>query len=177
MKAAVLTGLLEIELRDVPDPVQKSDTDVFLKMAAVGVCGSDIHYYTKGRIGDQIVQYPFIVGHEGSAIVKEVGNRVTRVKSGDPVVFDPLVVCGQCSQCLSGRRHTCFHARFLGIGYRDCIGICRHALARVVFCCNIEFDSARLYKTGNLETIHIVALFHHSLWNIALDIVTILEFY
>ena len=114
MKAAVLTGLLEIELRDVPDPVQKSDTDVLLKMAAVGVCGSDIHYYTKGRIGDQIVQYPFIVGHEGSAIVKEVGNRVTRVKSGDPVVFDPLVVCGQCSQCLSGRRHTCFHARFLG---------------------------------------------------------------
>lgn len=114
MKAVVLTGLQEIELRDLPDPERKSGTDVLLKMAAVGVCGSDIHYYTKGRIGDQIVQYPFIVGHEGSAIVKEVGNRVTRVKPGDPVVFDPLVVCGQCSQCLNGRRHTCLHARFLG---------------------------------------------------------------
>ncbi len=87
---------------------------VLLKMAAVGICGSDIHYYKKGRIGDQVIQYPFTIGHECSAVVETVGKEVTSLKPGDPVVVEPQISCGRCSQCLIGRSHTCLHSRFFG---------------------------------------------------------------
>ena len=64
MKAAVLTGLRRMEVRQVPDPKIEKDTDVLLKIEKVGVCGSDVHYFETGRIGSQVVTYPFIVGHE-----------------------------------------------------------------------------------------------------------------
>ncbi|MCX7591038.1 MAG: alcohol dehydrogenase catalytic domain-containing protein [Kiritimatiellae bacterium] len=88
--------------------------DVLLRVAYVGVCGSDVHYYCSGRIGSQVVRYPFRLGHEMSAVVEAVGSGVTRVKPGDRVAVDPAMACGQCDQCLSGRRHTCRHLRFLG---------------------------------------------------------------
>lgn len=61
MKAMVLTGIKQMEMREVPDPVLTSSTDVLIKMKTVGVCGSDVHYYVTGRIGSQVVEYPFIV--------------------------------------------------------------------------------------------------------------------
>ncbi|MFX0138214.1 MAG: alcohol dehydrogenase catalytic domain-containing protein, partial [Candidatus Hodarchaeota archaeon] len=103
MKSIVLNGIKKLELREVPKPQLKSKFDVMLKIAAVGICGSDIHYFTEGRIGDQVVQYPFTIGHECTAIVEEIGSEVTRVKPGDHVVIDPLVSCGKCPQCLNGR--------------------------------------------------------------------------
>ncbi len=114
MKSIALFGIRKIEFRQVPDPQLQTDKDVLLKIAEVGVCGSDIHYYTKGRIGDQIVKYPFTVGHECSAIVTAVGKNVTHVKPGDRVAVDPAVACLQCDQCLSQRYNTCRHQRFLG---------------------------------------------------------------
>jgi L-iditol 2-dehydrogenase len=114
MKAAVLTGIKKIELCDVPIPPLKNKTDVLLKVKVVGLCGSDIHYYSKGRIGDQVVQYPFSVGHECAAVVEKTGKEVTQVKPGDPVVVDPAVSCGECDQCSKGRSHTCRHLSFLG---------------------------------------------------------------
>ncbi len=114
MKAAVLTGLREIKIIDVPDPQLTKDTDVLLKLRAVGVCGSDIHYYTTGRIGDQIVHYPFILGHECAAKVERTGDGVSRVKPGDHVAIDPAISCGQCDQCRLGRYHTCRTLKFLG---------------------------------------------------------------
>lgn len=98
----------------VPEPVITADTDVRLKLAMVGVCGSDIHYYTTGKIGSQVVQYPFTVGHECAAVVERVGAAVTRVKPGDRVAVEPAMSCGQCDQCLSGRPHTCRRLKFLG---------------------------------------------------------------
>ena len=74
MKAVVLTGIKQMELRDVPEPSIKKDTDVLLKIEMVGVCGSDVHYYETGRIGSHIVEYPYITGHECSATVKAVGD-------------------------------------------------------------------------------------------------------
>jgi len=114
MKAAVLTGIRQVELRDVPEPTIQKDNDVLLKIEMVGVCGSDLHYYETGRIGRQIVEYPFIIGHECSATVKAIGNSVTRVKVGDQVAVDPAVSCHQCSQCRMGRENTCENLRFLG---------------------------------------------------------------
>jgi L-iditol 2-dehydrogenase len=88
--------------------------DVLLRIAAVGVCGSDVHYYKTGRIGRQVVEFPFVVGHECSAVVEDVGRGVTYVRPGDRVYVDPAVSCGTCDQCLAARHHTCRQMQFLG---------------------------------------------------------------
>lgn len=114
MKAAVLTGIRQMEVREVPKPVIQRDTDVLLKIEQVGVCGSDVHYYETGRIGSQVVQFPYIVGHECAATVAQVGPAVRRVRVGQEVVVEPAVSCHSCPQCLAGRENTCFNLRFLG---------------------------------------------------------------
>jgi L-iditol 2-dehydrogenase len=114
MKAMFLTGIRRIEIRGVPDPVLVHPTDVLIRMGAVGVCGSDVHYYTTGRIGCQVVQYPFTIGHEGAGTVEAVGSAVTRVRPGDRIAIEPAVTCGHCDQCRAGRANTCRHNRFLG---------------------------------------------------------------
>ncbi|MGQ9590868.1 MAG: zinc-dependent alcohol dehydrogenase [Planctomycetota bacterium] len=114
MKAMVLTGIREMELRDVPDPAVRRPSDVLVRVKSVGVCGSDIHYYTKGRIGSQVVRHPFTVGHECSGIVAAVGRAARRVSPGDRVAIDPAMFCGACDQCAKGRENTCRELRFLG---------------------------------------------------------------
>ncbi len=114
MKTMVLTGIRQMEMREVPDPVIKSDKDVLIRMATVGVCGSDVHYYLTGRIGSQVVQYPFAVGHEGAGVVEKVGAKVKRVKPGDRIAIEPAMPCFECDQCKAGRQHTCRKLRFLG---------------------------------------------------------------
>lgn len=114
MKAMVLTGIRQMEMQNVPEPKIESETDVKLKLSVVGVCGSDVHYYETGRIGSQVVQYPYRVGHECAATVVEVGGAVQDLKPGDSVAVDPAMSCWKCDQCLSGRPHTCRHLRFLG---------------------------------------------------------------
>lgn len=114
MKAMVLTGIRQMEMQEVADPKIINDTDVLIKMARVGVCGSDIHYYTTGRIGSQVVEYPFAVGHEGAGTVIEVGSAVRNVKVGDEIAIEPAMPCWNCDQCKVGRPHTCRKLRFLG---------------------------------------------------------------
>ena len=114
MKAALLTGIKKIEVREIPEPELTTDTDVLVRVGAVGVCGSDIHYYSEGGIGDQIVRYPFIVGHECSGTVEKAGASVRRLKPGDRVAVDPAIVCGTCDQCLAGRPNTCRRLLYLG---------------------------------------------------------------
>jgi L-iditol 2-dehydrogenase len=114
MRAAVLDGIRKIEITDIPEPRIEQKTDVLLRVLAVGICGSDAHYYTSGRIGSQVVKYPFRIGHECSATVIETGKSVRRVGPGDLVAVDPAVWCGKCDQCLAKRRHTCRNIKFLG---------------------------------------------------------------
>ncbi|UCE41023.1 MAG: alcohol dehydrogenase catalytic domain-containing protein [Candidatus Aminicenantes bacterium] len=114
MKAALLTDIRKIEIEDAPFPSIQTDTDVLLRIAAVGLCGSDLQYYSTGRIGSDVVQFPFIIGHECVAEVKEAGRDVHKVKPGDRVVVDPAVSCGTCDQCLDSRPNTCRNLRFLG---------------------------------------------------------------
>ena len=114
MDAYQLTGIRSMELFNVPDPVIEQPTDVVVRMNAIGVCGSDIHYYVTGRIGSQVVEYPFTVGHECAGTVVEVGSGVNDLTTGDRVAIEPAMTCGQCDQCLSGRENTCRHNRFLG---------------------------------------------------------------
>jgi L-iditol 2-dehydrogenase len=114
MKAMVLTGIRQMKMVEVPDPEIVNDTDVLIKMERVGVCGSDIHYYTTGKIGSQVVQYPFAVGHEGAGTVIEIGSAVTKVKVGDEIAIEPAMPCWNCDQCNVGRPHTCRNLKFLG---------------------------------------------------------------
>ena len=110
----VLTGIRQMEMIELPMPKILKSSDVLIKMKVVGVCGSDVHYYTQGRIGSQVVQYPFPVGHEGAGEVVEVGIAVSRVKPGDRIAIEPAMPCGECDQCKVGRPHTCRKLRFLG---------------------------------------------------------------
>ena len=114
MRAMVLTGIREMEMQEFPMPAIQSETDVLIKMKVVGICGSDIHYYTTGKIGGQIVQYPFPLGHEGAGEVISVGSKVSRVKPGDRIAIEPAMPCGECDQCKADRPHTCRNLRFLG---------------------------------------------------------------
>jgi len=114
MKSVVLTGVRKFELRDSPTPNLESDADVLIKVGAVGLCGSDVHYYLKDRVGDQTVCYPWILGHECAGVIQEVGGIVTKMKPGDRVAVDPAFSCGRCDQCVGGRPHTCRNLRFLG---------------------------------------------------------------
>jgi L-iditol 2-dehydrogenase len=114
MKKVVLTGIRQMEMTTSPEPEILTRDAVKVKLASIGVCGSDIHYYSEGKIGTQVVKYPFAVGHECSGIVIETGQDVKNVKVGDLVVVDPAIHCGHCDQCLAGRPHTCRNNKFLG---------------------------------------------------------------
>jgi L-iditol 2-dehydrogenase len=114
MKAIMLTALGQMALRNIPKPKIEKDTDVLLKIEATGVCGSDVHYHQTGRIGSQVVQYPFVIGHESAATVEEIGKAVKHVKIGDQVAVEPSVACHVCDQCREGRENTCRNVQFLG---------------------------------------------------------------
>jgi len=114
MKAIMLTGIRKMEMIEVPEPAIKNPDDVKIRMSVVGICGSDIHYFTQGNIGTQKVTFPFTLGHEGAGVVVETGTTVKKVKPGDVVAIEPAMPCGKCDQCLSGRSHTCRKLKFLG---------------------------------------------------------------
>ncbi len=78
-----------------------------VKVEYVGICGSDLHYYEQGRIGDYIVKPPFVLGHESGGTVVEVGKDVTHLKAGDRVALEPGKTCGKCEFCRTGRYNLC----------------------------------------------------------------------
>jgi L-iditol 2-dehydrogenase len=114
MKEALLTGIRKIEIKETQKPIIKNDTDILVQIKAVGICGSDVHYYLNGKIGDQVIHYPFRIGHECSGVVAKVGAKVKTLKMGDRIAIDPAISCGLCDQCIMGRHHTCRNLNFLG---------------------------------------------------------------
>jgi L-iditol 2-dehydrogenase len=156
MKAVVLTDLRQMEIRDVPEPSIERDNDVLLRVEKVGICGSDVHYYETGRIGRQIIEYPFIIGHECSATVKAVGRSVTRVRVGEPVVVDPAASCHECDQCRAGRENTCHNVRFLGSPGQGG-GCLREYLVMPEECCYPTNDAITLEQAALCEPLSIGA--------------------
>lgn len=106
MKTAVMlgTGKMGFEERNIP---QVKDHEVLVKLEYVGICGSDLHYYETGAIGDYIVKPPFVLGHEPGGTVVEVGKNVTHLKVGDRVALEPGKTCGHCEFCRTGRYNLC----------------------------------------------------------------------
>lgn len=106
MKTAVMTGIRKIgfEEREIPKP---GADEVLVKLEYVGICGSDLHYYETGAIGDYVVEPPFVLGHEPGGVVAEVGSDVHHLKVGDRVALEPGKTCGHCEFCRQGKYNLC----------------------------------------------------------------------
>ena len=106
MKVAVMQGIgkMGFEERDIP---KVKENEVLVKLEYVGICGSDLHYYETGAIGDYVVEPPFVLGHEPGGIVVEVGENVKDLKVGDRVALEPGKTCGHCEFCKTGRYNLC----------------------------------------------------------------------
>lgn len=106
MKVAVMNsiGKMGYVEREVPQP---ADNEVLVKLEYVGICGSDMHYYETGRIGDYVVKPPFVLGHEPGGVVVEVGKNVKHLKIGDRVALEPGKTCGHCEYCKEGKYNLC----------------------------------------------------------------------
>ena len=90
--------------KEVPQP---KANEVLVKLEYVGICGSDLHYYETGRIGDYIVEPPFVLGHEPGGVVVKVGEDVKHLSVGDKVALEPGKTCGHCEFCKTGRYNLC----------------------------------------------------------------------
>lgn len=106
MRAVYQVGIDESELREVAMP-RPGEHEVLVAVKSCGVCGSDLHFYTHGRIGDFVVRDPLVLGHEAAGEVVELGPGVKTLKLGDRVAMEPGVPCRRCAHCLSGRYNLC----------------------------------------------------------------------
>jgi L-iditol 2-dehydrogenase len=113
MRAARLHGIHDLRLGDLPLPTP-GPGEVLLKVASVGVCGSDVHYYLEGRIGSQVVTDPIIMGHEFSAWLAELGAGIEGLDVGQLVAVEPGISCGGCEPCQHGHPNLCPNVRFCG---------------------------------------------------------------
>lgn len=111
MRVSVLYGAGSLGLEERADPTP-GPHEVVVRVASVGVCGSDVHYYEHGRIGSHTVDAPLVLGHEASGTVTQVGHEVTRLEPGQRVSVEPGVPDFTCPECLAGRYNLCHHMRF-----------------------------------------------------------------
>jgi len=116
LKVARLHSINDIRLHEEPIPIPGPD-ETLVRVKAVGLCGSDLHWFSESGIGDAQLSKPLVLGHEFAGIT-EVGQRVA---------VDPAMPCGQCEPCLAGNPNLCLHIRFAGYGEDD--GALRDTLA------------------------------------------------
>ncbi len=106
MRVAIMEGIGKMGFTQRPIPTPKED-EVLVKLEYVGICGSDMHYYETGAIGDFVVEPPFVLGHEPGGTVVEVGSKVKHLKVGDRVALEPGKTCGHCRYCREGKYNLC----------------------------------------------------------------------
>jgi L-iditol 2-dehydrogenase len=112
VKALRLHGIGDLRLDDEPPP-EPGDGEVLLRVTAVGLCGTDRHWFVEGCIGDAVLTRPLVLGHEFAARI-ESGPR-----AGERVAVDPAITCGRCAMCVAGNQNLCLHVRFAGHGSTD----------------------------------------------------------
>ena len=105
-RSAVLNSARDLDVLDRPVPTP-GPSQVLVQVEAVGICGSDVHYYEHGRIGSYVVDRPMIIGHEAAGMVVAAGEDVDYRLVGERVALEPGVPCRSCRQCLSGRYNLC----------------------------------------------------------------------
>lgn len=113
MKATYFLGEKKFEVRELPVP-EVRETDVLIRVAACGICGTDVHIY-HGSKGSTDVKPPVVLGHEFAGTVEKVGDKVTSVKPGDHVTVDPNRYCGTCHFCQIGKKQMCENLYAIGV--------------------------------------------------------------
>ncbi len=117
MKTSRLYGIGDLRLEKAPVP-EPGFGEVLLKIATVGTCGSDVHYYAEGAIGDAVVEDPITMGHEFSAWIAALGEGVAEeapdLEVGALVAVEPAIPCGVCESCQHGHPNLCPHVQFCG---------------------------------------------------------------
>lgn len=113
MQAALLISPKQFEIEWLPRPVPKSG-EVLVRVLRAGVCGSDIHFYDSGRIGEVILREPFLMGHEFSGVIEDACGVPGAPPVGTRVAVDPSVHCGVCPFCQAGRPNICPDVKFTG---------------------------------------------------------------
>jgi L-iditol 2-dehydrogenase len=101
--------VIRADMAAVPQP---GPDQVLIEIAAVGICGSDVHYYEQGRIADFVVEEPLVLGHEASGVIRAIGSNVADRSIGQRVALEPQETCGRCKQCLAGRYNLCPAVQF-----------------------------------------------------------------
>ncbi|CAG4935932.1 unnamed protein product [Colias eurytheme] len=104
--AVVLHGPYDLRIENHPVPTI-NDNEVLIKVACVGICGSDLKIYSTGRCGLEVITEPLVIGHEGAGVVAQVGANVTTLKPGDRVAIEPTQPCRSCEFCRAGRYNLC----------------------------------------------------------------------
>ncbi len=112
MKVLRLHNIRELRLHDEGEPVA-ADDEFMLRVTAVGICGSDMHWYDTAGIGDARLDRPLVLGHEFAGIIA-AGDR-----QGQKVAVDPAIACRECRHCLEGNPNFCDNLRFAGHGAVD----------------------------------------------------------
>lgn len=115
MTVAQLTGHRQFQFvdQDLPDP---GPGEVQAQVSAVGICGSDMHAYSEGMVGDAALPYPVVLGHEPAGVIVKTGPGVTGLSPGDRGALEPAIYCYHCEFCMSGRHNLCASLRFMSSG-------------------------------------------------------------
>jgi L-iditol 2-dehydrogenase len=112
MRVARLYGVGDIRVSDEPVP-EPGRGERLVQVTAVGICGSDLHWWDQGAIGDARICHPLVLGHEGAGVIADGPRR------GERVAIDPAIACGVCRPCRDGYRNLCPRVRFAGHGGTD----------------------------------------------------------
>ena len=115
MKALLLTEYRNLSVAEIDKP-ELGDDDLLIKVAACGICGSDVHGYD-GSSGRRIP--PLVMGHEAAGVVDAIGKNVQNFQPGDRVTFDSTVYCGECQYCQNGQINLCDNRMVLGVSCAD----------------------------------------------------------
>jgi L-idonate 5-dehydrogenase len=113
MKAFMLHGERDLRAEDIDLP-EVPPGHVMLRVKRAGICGSDIHYYSHGKIGSFVPKRPFVLGHEFAGEIVDAGDGAAAAMIGQRVTVDPSIPCGDCKHCRSGRYNLCRNMKFYG---------------------------------------------------------------
>lgn len=113
MKSYVLHGPRDLRYEERPVAAVGAN-DALIRVRRTGICGSDVHYYSHGQIGDFVPKEPFALGHEFAGEIAEIGSDVKGFSVGDRIAVDPQLPCGGCRFCRSGRYNLCLNMKFFG---------------------------------------------------------------